>query len=409
MVNNFTKKIDDKPLRVAIIAPPWLAMPIKGYGGVELVLQALIKELQAMNVDVTLFANGARTMDGVKTLSLYKEEVYPHIFLPMNESICIVNAHLQFALNHIMKDGKFDVVHNNIEFVGTQVMNVASMLERFPPVVHTHHGPPFSPINEKKINPLDASNFFNQLGQGIGKYYIVGISDALMAPAPSVLKPHILQTVHNAIDIDKFPFVAEKKNYFYTMARFNTEKAQHIAARICAKNGYRLRMAGTVAGIESNRKLLFELANPMSDYRSRDDFKYFSNQVLPFILKNQKITYSGNLSGRKKMKFMSEARALLFPIQWDEPFGMAVIEALACGTPVIAMRRGAMPEIIEHGVNGFLCDNEGEFEVYMKRIDEISPAACRKSVEDKFTAKTMAEKYLERYNEAIRRAKKAKA
>jgi glycosyltransferase involved in cell wall biosynthesis len=101
------------------------------------------------------------------------------------------------------------------------------------------------------------------------------------------------------------------------------------------------------------------------------------------------------------MKFISHAKALLFPITWDEPFGMAVIEALACGTPVIAMNRGAMPEIIEHGVNGFLADTEEEFAEYMERVDEIDPAVCRASVERKFSASAMADAYIARYKEVI--------
>lgn len=108
------------------------------------------------------------------------------------------------------------------------------------------------------------------------------------------------------------------------------------------------------------------------------------------------------------MKLISNAKALLFPIDWEEPFGMAVIEALACGTPVVAMNRGAMPEIIEHGVNGFLANTEKEFFEYANRVDEIDPEACRKSVEQKFSAKTMAEAYVDRYRQTIKRAKSNK-
>jgi glycosyltransferase involved in cell wall biosynthesis len=110
------------------------------------------------------------------------------------------------------------------------------------------------------------------------------------------------------------------------------------------------------------------------------------------------------MSGKQKAKFIAEAKALLFPIEWDEPFGMAVIEALASGTPVVAMNRGAMPEIIDHGVTGFLANNEAEFFEYANRVDEIDPAACRKAVEEKFSADKMAKAYLERYKQVIERA-----
>jgi glycosyltransferase involved in cell wall biosynthesis len=248
--------------------------------------------------------------------------------------------------------------------------------------------------------------YWEQLAKNMGRTYIVGISDALMRPAPKALKKHILPTVYNAIDVNDFPFVADKQSYFITLARFTKDKGQHVAAKLAAKTRSRLRMAGTVAGIETNRKLLLELANPMSHYRNMEEFRYYSDRVLSYTIRYPKITYSGNMSGKKKMKFISHAKALLFPIDWEEPFGMAVIEALACGTPVIAMNRGAMPEIIEHGVNGFLANDEHEFEEYMRRINEINPEDCRRSVAEKFSSDTMAKAYVARYREAIKRSKK---
>ena len=236
--------------------------------------------------------------------------------------------------------------------------------------------------------------------------YMVSISEAMAKTAPASIKSHMLPAVHNAIEIDHFPFQAEKKDYYITLARFTPDKGQDIAVRLAAKHKKRLRMAGTVAGIGSNRKLMLELSNPLSPYRPHFEFKYYSDKILQQVLRNRRITYAGNLGGQKKMKFLAEAKALLFPIQWEEPFGMAVIEALACGTPVVAMNRGAMPEIIEHGVTGFLANNEEEFEEYMLRVDEIDPAACRRSVEERFSAEAMAATYIERYEEVIKRSKK---
>ncbi|HBO64625.1 TPA: glycosyl transferase, partial [Candidatus Saccharibacteria bacterium] len=128
-----------------------------------------------------------------------------------------------------------------------------------------------------------------------------------------------------------------------------------------------------------------------------------SNEVLPYILQYPRISYAGSLSGKRKHTFLAEAKALLFPITWEEPFGMSVIEALACGTPVIAMNRGAMPEIIEHGVNGFLANTQEEFEEYMLRIGEIDPNDCRNSVAERFSNEAMARGYVERYIEVLAR------
>ena len=111
------------------------------------------------------------------------------------------------------------------------------------------------------------------------------------------------------------------------------------------------------------------------------------------------------VSGKAKLKFLSEAKALIHPIEWNEPFGMVVIEAMACGTPVIAMNKGAMPELIEHGVNGFLVKNEQELSEAMDRIGEIDPEACRRTVEEKFSAAAAAQGYIERYRTAIELAK----
>src|SRR5206468_2580064 len=138
--------------------------------------------------------------------------------------------------------------------------------------------------------------------------------------------------------------------------------------------------------------LMLELANPLSAFRNMADFKYYSDEILPHI-EPGKIDYVGNASGKDKIKILTKARALLFPIRWEEPFGVAVIEALACGTPVIAMNKGAMPEIIQHGVNGFLANNEDEFEEYMQRVGEIDPVKCRQSVRDNFSAPVAARKY----------------
>lgn len=389
-------------LRVAMIAPPWLALPVRGYGGIELVLEGIISGLHELGVEVEVFGNGARRMPNVKTHYIYNTEQYKVMHLPYSEVGSIIAAHMQFALSYIRAGGKFDVIHDHNQIIGPQLLALATDMDpSLPPAVHTHHGPFFSTKESIERGTSDNRPFWEQLGRNMGRLYIIGISDALMKPAPAPIKSHILPAVHNAVDVRKFPFVAHKKKYFITLARFNREKAQHVAAKLCAKHKLPLRMAGTVAGIETNQQLLSELANPLSPFRSSHDFRYYSDKVLPYVVNYSNITYSGNLSGAKKTKFIAEARALLFPIDWDEPFGMSVIEALACGTPVVAMNRGAMPEIIEHGVNGFLANSEEEFEEYMLRVDEIDPAACRRSIEGRFSIDVMARKYVERYREMI--------
>ena len=386
-------------------------MPTEGYGGVEAVLQSLIRELVKLDVDVEVFGVGRRALYGAKVHAVTKSEQFQHILKPMYDfSLPIPTAHVLNSLHLIAADGGFDIIHDHNYFIGPAMLSYAAGQGRIPPAIHTLHGPPVTTSRMAAEGWPDNRIYWKALA-GEHDCYITPISDAMGKSLPTELRANVLETVHNAIEVDDFPFVdAEgKKNYFITLARFSEEKGQHIAARICAKNNYRLRMAGTVATIGSKRKLLLEVANPISRYRNDRDFRYYSDQVLPHILRNPRITYAGNVSGKQKMKFISEAKALLFPITWEEPFGMSVIEALACGTPVIAMNRGAMPELIEHGVTGFLANTEAEFESYLSRVGELDPVACRQSVEEKFSGQRMAEQYVERYKTAIALAAKRQA
>lgn len=393
-----------KPLRVAMIAPPWLALPVRGYGGIELVIQNLIKELEKLGVEVELFANGARRLPTSKTHAYYKTEFFDKIDAPYYDApLQILQAHLHHALKHI-EQGKFDIIHDHNPYIGPSFFALATRIPGVPPVLHTFHGPPFS--NKQTMAAGQEDNRAQLIESQVEKsrLYTVCISDALGAGAPKQIGSHMLPSVHNAVDINAIPFVKAKKDYYITLARFTADKGQVTAVRYAAKYRKRLRMAGTVAGIGSNQKLFFELANPLSRYRNNEEFRYFSDRILKYLLRSPRITYTGNLTGKQKAKFISEAKALLFPIEWDEPFGMAVIEALASGTPVVAMNRGAMPEIIEHGVTGFLANSEAEFFEYANRVDEIDPAACRRSVETNFSADKMAAAYLARYEEVLKRA-----
>ena len=393
-----------KPLKVAMIAPPWLAMPIKGYGGIELVVQGIINEMKKQDdVVVEVFANGKHTIPGVKTHSVYKEELFRTIDDPYYDApLQVMQAHLSYALKVIEEAGDFDIIHDHNPYIGPSFFSPVSRIPGLPPVLHTFHGPPFSTKDTIKTGQIDNRPQLRYMNPG--RLYTVCISNAMAKAAPQEITDHMLPAVQNAIEYEAFPFVKQKKGYYITLARFTHDKGQAIAAEFATKRKKRLRMAGIVAGISSNRKLLVELSNPLSKYRRNEEYQYYYKKVMPYVLKNPRLTYSGNLSGAKKMKFISEAKALLFPIQWDEPFGMAVIEALACGTPVVAMNRGAMPEIIEHGVTGFLANTKEEFFDYAERVDEIDPEACRKSVETRFSAQTMTANYLDRYREVIERA-----
>ncbi len=387
-------------MRVAMIAPPWLPIPPDGYGGIENVLLALVPELIKLGVHVELFTTGDTTLKASKKHWLYKTGQYEHIHRPQYDTVPILSAHMQFAINTILEDGKFDIIHDHNNFVGP--LSFAHATPELPPVVHTLHNPRFIPPDLEK-NTLDNIPMWKQLSTA-KRLYFVSLSKAMQKTAPRILTPLMLPKVHNGIDVDSFPFEDKKSDYFITLARFHPEKGQAIAVRACAELEYQLKMAGVIGDITSPRKLLLELANPLSSYRSIVDFRYFSDQIFPYT-HDGNIEYVGEVRGERKLQFVSKAKALLFPIQWEEPFGMAPIEALACGTPVVAMARGALPEIIQHGVNGFLAKTKSEFKKYMQRVNEIDPAVCRASVQEYFSAEVMAREYLDRYKLAIERAK----
>jgi glycosyltransferase involved in cell wall biosynthesis len=391
-------------MKVAIVVPPWLALPVRGYGGIELVIESLVTGLKKHGVELEIFGNGDHKIRGVKTHYIYKSEQFSQIHKPYYEVLPILNAHLEFALNKIRDDGSFDIIHDHNTLIGPMFFSLATQLKGVPPALHTFHGPPFSTKEMLEQGIPDNRPQLDQL-HDMGDMYTVAISEAMARMAPKQIQAHMLPAVHNAIDVSDFPFVEKKDKYYITLARFHPDKGQHIAVKYAVKYNKHLRMAGTVAGMGSGRRLLLELSNPLSPYRSNQEFQYYSDKILPYSIGRRNISYVGNLSGARKMNFISQAKALLFPIDWEEPFGMAVIEALACGTPVVAMRRGSMPEIIQHGVNGFLADNEKEFAEYMLRVDEIDPAACRKSVEMQFSAEEMAKNYIDRYEEVLRLTK----
>lgn len=392
-----------KKLRVAMIATPWLKIPPQGYGGIEEVVYSLVRELKKLDAVVELFSIAPTKIRGIKNHYLYDEEQYRQIHKPGYESMPIAMAHIQFALNYIEKDGGFDIIHDhNVNlYAGPFILQYAAGTGKIPPAVQTLHGPPFSTPQTIEQGMPDNRPYWEQIGLGKQKSFFVGISKAQNDSAPDELRKKLLKPVYNAVTTSDYIYKGKKKSYFLTLARFSRDKGQHVAAQFAAELNLPLRMAGQVAGLTTPHQLTLELSNPMSSYRGVADFKYFSDNILPIIAKNKNISYIGNLAGQKKLTTIANARALLFPIDWEEPFGMAVIESLASGTPVVAMNRGAMPEIIEHGKNGFLANNLEEFKEYMQRVNEIDPAYCRLSVEKKFSAKQMAEEYLKRYEQVI--------
>jgi glycosyltransferase involved in cell wall biosynthesis len=378
-------------LTVFINAGPWLPVPPAGYGGVENMLVYLISELRRRDHRVILGTVGQSRIEVERQVSFYRTGQHPRIDAPYCNAVNVAHAHMQRMLEKVRSlRGEIDVVHDFLEVVGPSML--AGLGPDGPPVLHT--------LQWNLSNHQD----FYQHFEGHGRVFFNCISGPQRETARGNLRDCTLGVVHNGVDVGDFSFRKQKADYVITLARFTHDKGQDIAAHVCAELDLPLLMAGTVGGIATPRLLEHELASRDSPFHHYKDVQYYRESVLPYERANPGIRWIGSVGGARKRSLVAGARALLMPIRWEEPFGMAVIEALASGTPVVAMRRGAMPVIIEHGRNGFLADDEGQFEDYLRKVDDIDPAECRRSVQERFSATSMTDGYLNLYRQVIARA-----
>lgn len=392
-------------LRVAMIAPPWLRVPPEGYGGIESMLATLIQGLQELDVAVELFAVGG-SEPGCPVHACYDGEQYKFMHQAFRNSSPVATGQMSFALNEIVQDGHYDIIHDHSTFVGLLALRWATEYPAMPPALHTAHGAFFTTPDTVAKDLPDYTPAWQAFAQA-SKVFVVGISQFQMSQGPKALLSRTLPVVYNGVDPAEFTFQPAKQDYFLTLARMMPFKGIHIAAKLCGDMGYPLKIAGPVAEMADPRLVIKEVNAASSPYEATASFKYFKNSIWPLVKEHREIEYLGSISGELKKQTLANAKALLFPLTWDEPFGLVVIEALASGTPVVAMRRGAMAELVQHGKTGFLADTETEFRAFMKRVDEIDPAACRQSVQERFSNRSMAAAYVARYQEVIRRSKKS--
>ena len=385
-------------MKIAIIAPPWLSTYPGCYYGIENVIENLTSTLHQKGHDVVLFGVGESTTEASRRFWYHKEGQFKHVHRPWYQSVPVISSHILYALNVIQSHGDFDIIHDHNSFVGPAMMAFA--YGNIPPVLHTLHEP-FTDERLAKRGIPDNHMLFAELKHAKGMFFN-GISESQLSTAPKDLDSKILEIIPNGVDLDDYIFSKDKDNYYITLGRIAKDKGQATAARLCKEMGVPLKMAGMIGGsISTVKQLQEELKHPTSrSLRNNPDFSYYVDEVKPNLVRNR-VEYIGTVFGKRKMRLLSKAKAFLAPITWEEPFGIAVVDALACGTPVVAYRRGAFPEIIEHGVTGFLADTEAEFRKYMGKVDEIDPEACRKSVEEKFSASLMADRYIELYERVI--------
>jgi len=376
-------------LTVLMNAGPWLPVPPGGYGGIENVITTLVPELRRRGVRVVLCATAGSSLEVDRLVETVPAPRFAHVARPYNQVSGIAHAHMAAVVRELRSDPGIGLVHDHLEVVGPAVLG--AMGHAAPPVLQTLHW------------DLGKHADFYSTFDGAGRIFFAGVSDPQVARAPAALRAQVLGSVPLAVDLASHPFVAHKGERFLTLARFTEAKGQDAAARACRAVGAGLDMAGPVAGAADAAALERGLADPTGALDGHPDVEWYLRAVRP-LEDGAQVRWIGSLTGAAKLKALGEARALLCPVRWEEPGATAVVEAMACGTPVIGLRRGVLPSLVEEGRTGFLADHEDELPSLLRRAGELHPRACRAAAEERFTAGRMAERYLALYEEVIGRA-----
>jgi glycosyltransferase involved in cell wall biosynthesis len=340
-------------MRIAEIAPPWLAVPPKGYGGIEWVVAVLADGLVERGHDVTLFATGDSKTSARLEYAFERAPGPKFINDPWYDTIHTL---------HALRDPEgFDVLHVHTPWSALVVPALLGC-----PTVHTLHGS-FTP---------EMRRLYRELGDRV-RY--VAISENQRSHMPEIPYAGV---VYNGIDVESYPFRAEKDDFLVFLGRAHPDKGVLRAAEAAKEAGLPIVIASKVA-------------NP-------EEQEYWTQVVLPSLPPGA--TVMGEIDEEEKRDLLSRARAVLFPIDWDEPFGLVMTEAMACGTPVIATPRGSVPEIVVDGETGFIASVEGyphEAAIALKRVDEIDPAACRRRVAERFSKEAMVAGYEQAFQRVL--------
>jgi glycosyltransferase involved in cell wall biosynthesis len=373
---------------VLVNAGPWLAVPPRDYGGIEAVVASLVGELRTRGVRVVLATVGESSLPADRYVTVFERGQFAHIAEPYNRTMGIAHAHMQGVVAELERACDIDLVHDHLEVVGPSVLR--AMGPAAPPVLQTLHW-------DTRKHPQFYGSF-----DGGGRVLFAGVSARQVELAPARLREQTIGAVPLGVPLDDFDCTPRKDGYALVLARITAVKGQDVAARACRDRGVELRMAGPVAGACGPAELEAQLADPASALHGNRDVDFYLLHVRP--LEGPGRRWIGSVSGARKRELIARARVLLCPISWDEPGGTAVVEALASGTPVIGFGRGCLPTLVDHGVTGFIADDEDELGAHLDRVGELDPAACRAAAVSRFSSGAMAERYIELYDEVLRRA-----
>ncbi|HEV3004704.1 MAG TPA: glycosyltransferase family 4 protein [Pirellulales bacterium] len=337
-------------MRIAQVAPLDESVPPKLYGGTERVVSYLTEELVRQGHEVTLFASG----DSETSAKLVA--ACPHA-LWRNESCRETLPHHVRLMELVFHDvSRFDVIHFHCDYLHFP------LLRRSPcPSVTTLHG---------RLHAADLGPFFDEYLE----VPLVSISDGQRRPVPFARWE---ATVHHGLPRGLQTFRERPGEYLAFLGRISPEKRLDRAIAIARRTGMRLKVAAKIYSEERG---------------------YFHDTIEPLLRESASfVEFIGEVGGREKDRFLGNAKALLFPIDWPEPFGLVMIEALACGTPVVAWRNGSVPEVIDDGVTGFIVESEDEAVRAVERVESLSRRACRAAFDARFDVARMANDYVEVY------------
>jgi len=348
-------------MRIAQIAPLHEAVPPKLYGGTERVVSYLTEALVELGHDVTLFSSG----DSQTTAKL--EACWPQA-LRLDPTIRDTVAPHMLLLEEVYRRAdQFDVLHFHIDYYPF------SLFSRQPvPFLTTLHGR----LDLPELQPVFSA--FHDVP-------VVSISDHQRMPLPQA---GWFGTVHHGLPVNLLaPRVDARPGYLAFLGRISPEKGLDRAIRIAGRAGLPLKVAAKI---------------------DKADQTYYEEVIKP-LMALPHVEYIGEINETQKARFLGDARALVFPIDWPEPFGLVMIEAMACGTPVIAFNRGSVPEVIENGVSGFVVEDEISAVAAVKRLSSLSRSAVRRAFETRFSSQSMAQGYVALYEKLVSQRRGAKA
>jgi glycosyltransferase involved in cell wall biosynthesis len=338
-------------VRIALIAPPWYTIPPSGYGGIEWVVALLADGLTDRGHDVTLFAAPGSDTKARLVSPLDEEPPREAIGDPWYEA-----SHIVSVYEHC---DEFDILHDHTGPVGVSVGALSDC-----PTIHTLHGP----FTEQTLM------LYRRVAR---QHWFVAISESQRSMAPPDLR--WAGVVYNGILMDQYPFREDKDDFLFFLGRADEEKAPHLAIEAARRAGRRLVMCATT--------------------KNERERSYWAEHVEPIL--GDDVEVYGECAPDQKADLLGRAAALVFPIQWAEPFGLVMVEAMACGTPVLAWRNGSVPEVVVDGETGFIVESMDELVAAVDRVGELDPRAMRAWVEQRFSAEAMVNGYERAYERAL--------